>query len=54
MTTGRCTDNIRDLTTEADVLILDESFAQLDPENMLRALDVVLARKMAVLLIAHP
>ena len=31
-----------------------ESFAQLDPENMHLALDAVVSRGSAVLLIAHP
>ena len=37
----------RALLQRPDLLILDESFAQLDPENMLLTLDVVRARKMA-------
>jgi ATP-binding cassette subfamily B protein len=44
----------RALLQNPDVLILDESFAQLDPENMKLALDAVAARRSAVLLIAHP
>ena len=36
------------------VLLLDERFAQLDPENVHLALNAVLARAPAVLLIAHP
>jgi ATP-binding cassette subfamily B protein len=44
----------RALLQQPDVLILDESFAQLDPENMHLALDAVVARSAAVLLIAHP
>jgi ATP-binding cassette subfamily B protein len=44
----------RALLQQPDVLILDESFAQLDPENMHLALDAVASRKSAVLLIAHP
>jgi ATP-binding cassette subfamily B protein len=44
----------RALLQQPDVLILDESFAQLDPENMHLALDAVVARGTAVLLIAHP
>jgi ATP-binding cassette, subfamily B, bacterial len=43
----------RALLQKPDVLILDESFAQLDPENMRRALETVIARAPAVLLIAH-
>jgi ATP-binding cassette subfamily B protein len=44
----------RALLQEPDVLILDESFAQLDPENMHLAIDAVVSRGNAVLLIAHP
>jgi ATP-binding cassette subfamily B protein len=44
----------RALVQQPDVLILDESFAQLDPENMRLALDAVVSRGSAVLLIAHP
>ena len=44
----------RALLQQPDVLILDESFAQLDPENMHLALDAVVSRGTAVLLIAHP
>ncbi len=44
----------RALLQQPDVLILDESFAQLDPENMHLALDAVVSRGSAVLLIAHP
>jgi ATP-binding cassette subfamily B protein len=44
----------RALLQKPDVLLLDESFAQLDPENMHLALDAVVARPSAVLLIAHP
>jgi ATP-binding cassette subfamily B protein len=44
----------RALLQEPDVLVLDESFAQLDPENMKLALDAVTSRAAAVLLIAHP
>lgn len=44
----------RALVQQPDVLILDESFAQLDPENMHLALDAVVSRGSAVLVIAHP
>jgi len=44
----------RALLQNPDVLLLDESFAQLDPENMHLALNAVVARASAVLLIAHP
>jgi ATP-binding cassette subfamily B protein len=44
----------RALLQNPQLLILDESFAQLDPENVHLALDAVLARAGAVLLLAHP
>jgi ATP-binding cassette subfamily B protein len=44
----------RALLQNPDVLILDESFAQLDPETIGLALDAVVSRAPAVLLIAHP
>lgn len=44
----------RALLQNPDVLILDESFAQLDPENVQRAIDAVSSRAPAVMLIAHP
>ena len=44
----------RALLQNPDILILDESFAQLDPANMHLALTAVTARRSAVLLIAHP
>jgi ATP-binding cassette subfamily B protein len=44
----------RALLQTPDVLILDESFAQLDPETMQLALDAVTAHAPTVLLIAHP
>jgi ATP-binding cassette subfamily B protein len=44
----------RALLQNPDILILDESFAQLDPANMHLALTAVAARPSAVLLIAHP
>ena len=44
----------RALLQEADLTILDESFAALDPENMERALRCVLDRANALLVIAHP
>jgi ATP-binding cassette subfamily B protein len=44
----------RALLQKPEVLILDESFAQLDPESMRRSLDAVVARAQTVLLIAHP
>jgi ATP-binding cassette subfamily B protein len=44
----------RALLQNPDLLILDESFAQLDPATMRLALDAVVARGAAVMLIAHP
>lgn len=44
----------RALLQNPDILILDESFAQLDPANMHLALTAVTSRPSAVLLIAHP
>jgi ATP-binding cassette subfamily B protein len=44
----------RALLQNPDILILDESFAQLDPANMHLAVTAVASRSPAVLLIAHP
>jgi ATP-binding cassette subfamily B protein len=44
----------RALLQRADMIILDESFAALDPETLRRALAVVLETAAAVLVIAHP
>jgi ATP-binding cassette subfamily B protein len=44
----------RALLQRADLLVLDESFAALDPENLRRALNCVLNRAPALLVIAHP
>jgi ATP-binding cassette subfamily B protein len=44
----------RTLLQQADLIILDESFAALDPETLHVALDCVLRRSCALLLIAHP
>jgi ATP-binding cassette subfamily B protein len=44
----------RALLQNPDLLILDESFAQLDPATMRLALDAVVSRSAAVMLIAHP
>ncbi|MEM7245646.1 MAG: ABC transporter ATP-binding protein [Acidobacteriota bacterium] len=43
----------RALLQEGDLLVLDESFAALDPDNLQRALAEVTRRPSAVLLIAH-
>ena len=45
---------VRALLQEADVVILDESFAALDPETLKRALLCVLQRAKTLVLIAHP
>jgi ATP-binding cassette subfamily B protein len=44
----------RALLQDADVMILDESFAALDPRTLERSLNCVLARANAVVVIAHP
>jgi ATP-binding cassette subfamily B protein len=44
----------RTLLQKADLIILDESFGALDPENLSRALQTVLRRAPTVLVIAHP
>jgi ATP-binding cassette subfamily B protein len=44
----------RALLQGADLVILDESFAALDPENLKVALEGTLRRADALLVIAHP
>jgi ATP-binding cassette subfamily B protein len=44
----------RAILQQADLVILDESFAALDPENLKRALQCVLKRAPSLLVIAHP
>jgi ATP-binding cassette subfamily B protein len=44
----------RALLQDADLVILDENFGALDPENLERALRCVLARARSLLVIAHP
>ena len=44
----------RALLQQADLIILDESFAALDPASLEQALRTVLARAATVLIIAHP
>ena len=44
----------RTLLQDADLIILDESFGALDPENLYRALQCVLNRARTALVIAHP
>jgi ATP-binding cassette subfamily B protein len=44
----------RALLQSADIVVLDESFAALDPENLQRVLRCVLRRAPTILVIAHP
>jgi ABC-type transport system involved in cytochrome bd biosynthesis fused ATPase/permease subunit len=44
----------RALLQDADLIILDESFAALDPENLRQCLNSVLGRAGTLLVIAHP
>jgi len=44
----------RALLQGADLLIFDESFAALDPENLAKALVCVLSRARSLMVIAHP
>jgi ATP-binding cassette subfamily B protein len=44
----------RALLQRADVIVLDESFAALDPESLRQALSCVLKRAPALVVIAHP
>lgn len=44
----------RALLQGADVIVLDESFAALDPETLHQALRCVLNRASTLLVIAHP
>ena len=44
----------RTILQHADIVVLDESFAALDPENLRRALTCVLNRTSALVVIAHP
>jgi hypothetical protein len=44
----------RALLQNADVVVLDESLAALDPDNLRRALRCVFARARAVVVISHP
>jgi ATP-binding cassette subfamily B protein len=44
----------RALVQDADLLVLDESFAQLDPENVERTLGCVLNHANTLMVIAHP
>ena len=44
----------RALLQNAALVVLDESFAALDPENLRRTVDCVLARTRSLIVIAHP
>jgi ATP-binding cassette subfamily B protein len=44
----------RAILQEADVVVLDESFAALDPETMALCLETVVRRAPALVVIAHP
>jgi ABC-type multidrug transport system fused ATPase/permease subunit len=44
----------RALLQGADLLVLDESFAALDPQTLAGAMDCVLRRAPALMIIAHP
>jgi ATP-binding cassette subfamily B protein len=44
----------RALLQDASLVILDESFAALDPENLRTALECVLRRARTLMVIAHP
>lgn len=44
----------RAILQRAELVVLDESFAALDPESLRRALECVLARARTLLVIAHP
>lgn len=44
----------RALLQRASLLVFDETFAALDPENLARAIDCVLARAPSLIVIAHP
>jgi ATP-binding cassette subfamily B protein len=44
----------RALLQRADLIVFDESFAALDPENLSRAIECVIARAPSLVVIAHP
>ena len=44
----------RALLQQGDLVILDESFAALDPENLRAALECCLRRATTILIVAHP
>ena len=45
---------VRVLLQGANLVILDESFAALDPENLRKCMHAVLARASSLVVIAHP
>jgi len=44
----------RALLQDADLVVLDETFGTLDPENLQRAMQCVLKRAPTLMVIAHP
>lgn len=44
----------RALLQPAALMVFDESFAALDPENLVRAIDCVIERAPSLIVIAHP
>jgi len=44
----------RALLQDADVVLLDESLAALDPENLRQCLECVMRRARSLIVIAHP
>ena len=44
----------RALLQGGDLIVLDESFAALDPENLRQALECVVKRARTLLVVAHP
>jgi ATP-binding cassette subfamily B protein len=44
----------RALLQRADLVVLDESLAALDPENLRQCLECVICRAKSLLVIAHP
>ena len=44
----------RALLQNAELVVLDESFAALDPENLRQALECALRRAKTLLVVAHP
>ena len=44
----------RALLQDSEMVVLDETFAALDPENLRRSVDCVVERARTLLVIAHP